>query len=165
VRAVESTLASVAPLSQSGGAGVHVVDDGFRLMTAKRRFNANLMMAFAIFAMFIGAAGIYAVMASIVAQQTKEIGVRIALGATPGDIRRGVLIAAGRHLLIGLGVGLPAAWLMSRGFSAMFFQVTPTDLSTYVIVAVLLSAVSAIGAVVPARRASRVDPIISLRAS
>jgi len=165
VRAVESTLASVAPPSQSGGAGVHVVDDGFRLMTAKRRFNANLMMAFAIFAMFIGAAGIYAVMASIVAQQTKEIGVRIALGATPGDIRRGVLIAAGRHLLIGLGVGLPAAWLMSRGFSAMFFQVTPTDLSTYVIVAVLLSAVSAIGAVVPARRASRVDPIISLRAS
>ena len=162
--AVAAALASVAPPSKSGGAGVHVFDDGIRALTAKRRFNANLMAAFAVFAMIIGAAGIYAVMASVVAQQTKEIGIRVALGATPGDIRRGVLAMAGRHLAIGLGVGLPAAWLMSSGFAALFFQVQPGDPLIYAIVAALLTAISLAGAVIPARRAARVDPIISLRA-
>jgi ABC-type antimicrobial peptide transport system permease subunit len=103
-------------------------------------------------------------MASVVAQQTKEIGVRVALGATPGDIRRGVLAMAIRHVLIGLAIGLPVAWWVSRGFGALFFQVQPTDASIYVIVAVLLAATSVAGAVIPARRAARVDPMVSLRA-
>jgi ABC-type antimicrobial peptide transport system permease subunit len=144
---------------------VDVVDDAFRILTATRRFNAGLMATFALFAMLIGAAGIYAVMASVVAQQTREIGVRVALGATPGDIHRGVLAQAGRHLLIGLAVGLPVAWWISRGFGALFFQVRPTDLSIYVIVAAVLGSVGLIAAIVPGRRASRVDPILSLRAS
>jgi putative ABC transport system permease protein len=165
VRTVESSLAEIAPPDPSSGAGVHVVDDAFGRLTATRRFNAALMSAFALFALILGAAGIYAVMASIVSQQTREIGVRVALGATGGNIRRGVLAMAGRHLLVGLALGLTAAWWVSRGFASLFFQVRPTDLSIYLIVAATLAVVGFLGAIVPARRAASVDPIVSLRSS
>jgi ABC-type antimicrobial peptide transport system permease subunit len=123
------------------------------------------MSAFAVCAILIGAAGIYAVMASVVAQQTREIGVRVALGATPGNIRRDVLAAALRHLALGLAIGLPIGGWISRGFTSLFFKVTPTDASIYLIVAVTLAGVGLVAAIVPARRAARVDPIVSLRAS
>jgi predicted permease len=165
VRTVQASLDAIAPPSGSTGTGVHVVDEAYRRLTAKRRFNASLMTAFAIFAVFVGAAGIYAVMASIVAQQTKEIGVRVALGATPGDIRRSVLTRAGGHVFSGLAIGLPAGWLISRGFASFFFQVKPTDASIYVIVAMTIGVVAVVAAIVPARRAANVDPVISLRTS
>ena len=111
----------------------------------------------------IGAAGVYAVMAAFVVQQTREIGVRVALGATPQRIERGVLKLAIRHLAIGLVLGLPVAWWFSRGFSALFFQVTPADASVYLGVTTLLSAVGLLAAWIPARRAARIDPIQTLR--
>jgi ABC-type antimicrobial peptide transport system permease subunit len=163
VPVVEAALKPLAPSSRLPY--VHLVDEAVRRMTAARRFNATLMLSFALFAMLIGGAGIYAVMAAVVAQRTREIGVRIALGATGADIRHGVLAQAGRHLLLGLAIGLPAAWWISRGFGALFFQVRPTDPSIYIIVAVILAAIGLVAAVVPARRASRVDPIVSLRAT
>jgi predicted permease len=163
VPAVEQALAPVAP--QGEQSYVHAVDEAVRVLAATRRFTAALMSLFALFAMLIGAAGIYGVMASIVAQRTREIGVRIALGATARDISRGVLRQVGRHLALGLVVGLPAAWGISRGFGSLFFQVGPTDPSIYVTVAALLAAVALVAAIVPARRASRVDPLVSLRAS
>jgi ABC-type antimicrobial peptide transport system permease subunit len=134
-----------------------------RRITATRRFNAGLMSIFGLVGAFIAAAGMYAVMASFVAQQTREIGVRVALGATPARIQRGVLALAGRHLLVGLALGVPAAWWLSRGFTALFFQVTPADASVYAGVAALLIAVGLPAAWIPARRAARVDPIVSLR--
>jgi ABC-type antimicrobial peptide transport system permease subunit len=121
------------------------------------------MSAFGLVGVLIGAAGVYAVMASFVAQQTREIGVRLALGATPARIQRGVLALAWRHLLVGLALGVPIAWWLSRGFATLLFQVTPADISVYVGVSVLLIAVGFLAAWVPARRAARVDPIISLR--
>jgi putative ABC transport system permease protein len=158
--------AALGPLAPSGGARyVYLVDEAVRRMTATRRFNATLMSAFALFAMLIGATGIYAVIASVVAQRTREIGVRIALGATTRNIHRDVMAQAGCHLLLGLAVGLPAAWWISRGFGALFFQVRPSDLSIYVIVATILAAIGLIAAAVPARRAARVDPVVSLRAT
>ena len=160
---VQSALADIGPVTDRPY--VHLVDEAFRRLTATRRFNAALMSTFALFAMLIGAAGIYGVMASLVAQRTREFGVRIALGASASDIRRGLLAQVGRHLVFGLALGLPAAWWISRGFGALFFEVRPTDVSIYLIVAVLLVAVAVVAALVPARRASRVDPIISLRAS
>jgi predicted permease len=166
VRAVEASLAQIAPPPRtSSGEGVHVVNDAFSQLTARRRLNAGLMSAFAVCAILIGAAGIYAVMASVVAQQTREIGVRVALGATPGNIRRDVLAAAMRHLALGLAIGLPIGGWISRGFTSLFFKVAPTDASIYVIVAVTLAGVGLMAAIIPARRAARVDPIVSLRAS
>ncbi len=163
VPAVEDSLATIAP--QGERSYVHAMDEAMRVLTASRRFSAGLMSLFALFALLMGAAGIYGVMASIVAQRTREIGVRIALGASVGDIRRGVLGEAGRHLALGLAGGLPIAWWISRGFGTLFFQVGPTDLSIYLTVGVLLAAVALVAAIVPARRASRVDPVVSLRAS
>ena len=155
-------LAPFAPVSTLPF--VVLADDALNRITATRRFNAGLMMAFGAIGMLIAAAGIYAVMASIVAHQTREIGVRLALGATPQTIRRAVMLLAGRHLLLGLAIGLPCGWLVSRGFAALFFRVAPTDASVYAGVAALLAIVGFGAVLIPAHRAARVDPIISLRA-
>jgi predicted permease len=163
VPSVEHALAPVAGAGETSL--VHAADEAFYRLTATRRFTAALMTLFALFAMAIGAAGIYGVMASIVAQRTREIGVRIALGATGGDISRGVVGQVARYLVAGLAAGLPVAWWCARGFGALFFQVGPTDVSVYLTVAVLLGLVALAAAVAPARRAARVDPVVSLRAS
>jgi ABC-type antimicrobial peptide transport system permease subunit len=102
-------------------------------------------------------------MAAFVAQQTREIGVRVALGATPARVQRGVLALAGRHLAVGLAIGLPAAWWLSRGFTALLFQVTPADIVVYLGTAIILTIAGVLAAWIPARRAARIDPILSLR--
>ena len=142
---------------------VYSADDAVRRITATRRFNAGFMSAFGIVGMMIAAAGVYAVMASFVAQQTRDIGVRVALGATPARIRRDVLAVAWRHLLLGLALGLPIAWWLSRGFASLLFQVTPADASVYVGVAGILIVVGLTAAWIPARRAARIDPTLTLR--
>jgi putative ABC transport system permease protein len=122
------------------------------------------MMVLGIFALLIGASGVYAVLSSLVAQRTREIGVRIALGATPRRIVTSVLAQIGRYLAAGLAVGLPGAWLVARTFAGVFFQVRPTDLWIYVVVASMLAVFGIAAAVIPARRASMVDPLLALRA-
>jgi ABC-type antimicrobial peptide transport system permease subunit len=102
--------------------------------------------------------------ASAVAQRTREIGVRIALGATGGAIRRSVLAESGRHLLAGLAIGLPAGWLMSRSFGSIFFEVAPGDIAVHAFVAAVLVIAGLAAALIPARLASRVDPVVTLRA-
>jgi putative ABC transport system permease protein len=159
---VTDALAAFAPVGKSPY--VHVADEAVRKITATRRFNGGLMSAFGCLAMLIGAAGIYGVTAAVVAQQTREIGVRVALGATPRLIRRSVLAGAGTDVLSGLAVGLPLAWWISRSFAAYLFQVTPADPSVYVGVATLVGAVGLGAALLPARRAARTDPMITLRA-
>jgi ABC-type antimicrobial peptide transport system permease subunit len=104
-------------------------------------------------------------MGSFVAQQTREIGVRLALGATPLRIQRGVLALAWRHLLIGLALGVPVAWWLSRGFASLLFQVTPGDVSVYIGVSTTLIAIGVLAAWIPAHRAGKVDPLVSLRQS
>jgi predicted permease len=160
--AVQATLAHALP-SGTPPAEVHALEDAFRRITADRRFNAGLMSIFGALALFIGAAGIYGVMASVVAQQTREIGVRVALGASAARIRRDVVAQAGRYLGAGLGLGLPAAWWTSRMFTSLLFDVRPTDPAVYAIVAALLVGVGVLAALVPARRAARVDPLIALK--
>ena len=116
---------------------IHTGDEAVRLMTLQRRFNAWMMSAFG----FVG----------------------MLLGASPRRIARDVLAEATRNLCLGLAIGLPVAWWFARGFGALLFQVTPADLSVYIGVSMLLAAVGLLAAIVPARRASRVDPIFSLR--
>jgi putative ABC transport system permease protein len=142
---------------------VFVADEAVRKITAQRRFNAGLMSAFGLIGLLIGIAGVYAVMASFVAQQTREIGVRVALGATPGRIQRDVMGLAWRHLLAGLALGLPISWWLSRGFEALLFEVSGADASAYAVVVTLLLMAGCLAAWIPARRAARVDPITSLR--
>jgi predicted permease len=161
---VPAVVGALTPLLPDGKLpNVRVADEAFRVLTPTRRFNATVMSWFAFLALLIGAAGVYGVIASSVAQQTREIGVRVALGATPSDIRAGVLAQTVRHLVVGLAVGLPVGWWVSRGFATLLFEVTPRDLTIYAVVACTLMAVGLIAAFLPARRASRVDPIVSLR--
>ena len=139
-------------------------DQTMRRITMMRRFNAGLMSMFGLVAVLIGAAGIYAVTGSVVAQQTKEIGVRMALGATPRQIAHQVLMSSLAQIGLGLAMGLPMAWWLSRGFGNLLFGITPADPRVYAGVSVMVCLVGIVAALLPSRRAARVDPIVSLRA-
>jgi predicted permease len=162
IPAVQAALTALRP-ANSRPAQVRVVEDAFRNITARRRFSAAVMTALGILAVLIGASGVYAVMTSLVAQRTREIGVRMALGASPQRILRTVVGQIGRYLAIGLAVGLPAAWIVSRGFGGLFFEVRPTDLWIYALVTVMLTAIGVAAALIPARRAALIDPLLALR--
>jgi putative ABC transport system permease protein len=159
---IGQALAPVAPGQKDPY--IHSFDEATRRLTMMRRFNAGLMSVFGLVGVLIGAAGIYAVTSSVVAQQTNEIGVRMALGATPGHIARQVLTSALGHIGLGLALGLPMGWWLSRGFGSLLFGVTPADLWVYAGVSAMVCAVGLVAAVLPSRRAARVDPIVSLRA-
>jgi putative ABC transport system permease protein len=127
------------------------------------RAGAQMMTINALIALFLSAAGVYAVMAYSVMQRTHEFGVRMALGAHAGDVLRLVLGQSLRIVGRGLGIGLTAAFLLSRVMSAMLYGVVALSPFTFAAVALLLAAVSALAGLVPARRAAGVDPLVALR--
>ena len=140
------------------------VEDDFDQLTASRRANATIMSLFGLVVLLIGAAGVYAVMASMVAQQQRELGVRVALGATRARIIRAVLGRAAVYLTVGLAAGLAVGRALSTLFVSMLFQVQPTDAPIYAIVGFLLIGAGLAAALRPALRAAAVDPIVTLRA-
>jgi ABC-type antimicrobial peptide transport system permease subunit len=128
-----------------------------------RRFNLLLVGVFALAALLLATAGVFGVLAYSVAQRTTEIGVRIALGATRGKILTMVLGQGLLTVVIGLAIGLAGSLLLTRTMSSMLFAVTPNDPVTMVGVALLVASVAMLASFIPARRATRVDPIITLR--
>ena len=144
-------------------ARVRLMDDVLATSVAERRFNLLLLGAFALIAVALAAAGTYGVMAYLVTQRTREIGVRLAVGATPADVfrlivGRGVLLA-----VIGIAFGLGAAAMLSRALESMLFNVDPVDVWTFGLSAIVLLAAAVAASFVPARRAARMDPLIALR--
>ena len=139
------------------------LEEAFRFITANRRVAATLMSTFGVLALLIGAAGIYGVMTSMVVQRTREFGIRVALGASTRTILSGVVARAGRQLLAGLAIGLPAGFFAARAVESVFFNVQSTEPGVYATVAGITLAVGLLAAIVPARRAARVDPLVSLR--
>ena len=131
---------------------------------ANRRFTMAVVGTFAVLAFALSLVGLYAVVSQSVAERTREMGVRLALGASPMALLR--LILGEGLSLAGMGVacGLVTAFLMTRFMSAMLFGVAPHDALTFVVVPLLLFGAAAAGCLVPARRAMRVDPIVALRA-
>jgi putative ABC transport system permease protein len=118
---------------------------------------------FAVSALVLAVIGIYGVMAYSVAQRTHEFGLRMALGAQHRDVLLLVLRAGVRLVVIGLIIGVPAAFAMGRGLSGLLYGVKGSDPATFVGIPVLLGAVALIASMVPARRATKVQPIVALR--
>jgi ABC-type antimicrobial peptide transport system permease subunit len=127
------------------------------------RLIATLSAAFGILATMLAALGLYGVMAFVVARRTKEIGLRMALGAPQATVLWMVMREALLLLGIGLAVGIPAAYGLSRYVSAQLFGVKPTDIASAAIALVILALVAVLSGWLPARRASAIDPIQALR--
>jgi predicted permease len=128
-----------------------------------RRFNVILFGFFGITALLLATAGVFGVMAYSVSRRTREIGVRLALGASPGDVLRMILGQGLRTICIGAVIGIAGSLALTRAFASLLFGVTATDPLTFVGVTVLLLGAGLLACYLPARRAMRVDPIITLR--
>ncbi|MGB8473087.1 MAG: ABC transporter permease [Candidatus Acidiferrum sp.] len=130
---------------------------------AQQRFNMLLLGLFAALALILSAVGIYGLMSYAVSQRTHEIGVRVAIGAQQRDVL-GLIVGEGAKLaFFGIAFGIAAAFGLTRLMASLLFEVTPTDPATFVAVVVLLAAVALVACYIPARRATRVDPMVALR--
>jgi putative ABC transport system permease protein len=130
---------------------------------AQQRFITTLMGLFASLALLLTAVGLYGVLSYQVSQRTQEIGIRMALGAQTKDVIRLVVGQGMKLTVIGVLIGLAAAMAMTRLMSSFLFGVSANDTVTFVAVSILLAAVSLLACYIPARRATKVDPMVALR--
>lgn len=139
------------------------MEDVVSSSAASDRFNTLLLGAFAAIALLLTAAGIFGVLSYLVTQRTREIGLRMALGAHPRDVLRVIVGHGLRLVLLGMAIGVAGALVVTRWMSSVLFDVKPTDSLTFAAVALVLGAVAFLAAYIPARRAMRVDPMVALR--
>ena len=142
---------------------VKTMDEYISASVAAPRFNATLLVIFAAVALILTIVGLYGVMSYSVAQRTNEIGIRMALGAQTGDVLRLIVSQGFKLVLLGLGIGLAAALALMKIISSLLFGVTTKDPFTFGAVAVLLAIVALLACYIPARRATRLDPLRALR--
>ena len=140
------------------------LDDVIGASLTQRRFNMTLLMVFAVIALILAIAGIYGTVAYAVAQRTQEIGIRVALGATTGEVLRLVLVDALKPVGGGLALGMVAAFALTRALDRLVYGISTTDTLTFVTLPLVLGLVAMIASWLPAMRATRVDPMIALRA-
>jgi putative ABC transport system permease protein len=159
-----SVREQVHPLDKDQSvAEMQALDQVVSASLAQPRLNTLLLAGFAALALLLAAIGVYGVISYSVAQRTREIGVRMALGASRGKVLRMVV---GESLLLtiaGLGVGLVAAFALARVMTSLLYGVTPSDPATFLAVSLLLAGVAFLAAYIPARRATKVDPMVALR--
>jgi putative ABC transport system permease protein len=171
VRASDSRVAMAALRGAIGDAEPRMgtpellaMNDIVTASLSQRRFIVVLMGVFAVLALTLSCVGIHGVVAYSVAQRVQEIGIRMALGARPGSVTRLVVSQGMRPAVVGLALGFVAALMLSRLLTKMLYRVGPHDPGPLAVVAVALISVSLVASYLPARRASRVDPLTALRA-
>jgi len=159
--AIRTTVGSIDP--DEATSAFRTLGEIVSTSAAGDRFNAFLLGAFGGTALLLTAAGIFGVLSYVVTQRTREIGLRMALGAQRRNIL-GAIVGRGMFLvLIGIGIGLAAAFAFTRWMSSFLFAVKPTDALTFVAVSGLLATAGLLACYLPARRAMRVDPMVTLR--
>jgi ABC-type antimicrobial peptide transport system permease subunit len=158
LRALLQTLDRDVPMS-----AVRSMNQITSAAVAQPRLYLVLIASFAGTAMLLSAIGLYGVLAYAVGQRTREIGIRLALGAKQGEVLRMIMTQAGRLAITGVAIGLVAAVIASRALRSQLFQIAPTDTFTYALVGIGLLAVALVASWIPARRASRIDPLSALR--
>ena len=144
--------------------GIRTLEDSIDASVASRRLNAVLVSLFALLAALLATIGIYGIVSCYVVQRTAEIGLRRALGARQRDV---LAMVIGRGLALtatGVVLGLAGAALVSRYLASLLFGITPTNATAFTVAPVLLLVIAALACYIPARRASRVDPMSALRA-
>ncbi|MGH9344616.1 MAG: FtsX-like permease family protein, partial [Terriglobia bacterium] len=154
LRALDSSLALFRPRTMKQVIAGNTQDTEFQTL---------LLGSFAALALVLAGIGLYGVMSYVVAQRTREIGIRMALGAEQSGMLRLILFQGARLTLAGLLIGTAAAFALTRSLSSLLFGVHPFDPLTYLCVAILLALVALAACYIPARRATRVDPILALR--
>jgi len=142
---------------------IQTMEELIRDSIGTRRFALTILILFAGLALVLAMSGIYGVISYSVSQRTQEIGIRMALGASAADVLRLVLGQFMRLTVIGVVLGLIGAYALTRLMTSLLFGVTPTDVATFVLVALILSLVALVACLIPARRATRVDPLVALR--
>jgi len=142
---------------------VRTMEQNMATTVAQPRFRAWLIGIFAMLALVLSGVGVYGVMSYTVTQRTSEIGVRVTMGAQPGDVFRIIVGEAFRLALLGVGIGLVAALALTRLLRSFLFGISAYDPLTFVGVSVLLTTVAIAASYFPARRATQVDPLVALR--
>jgi len=142
---------------------MRTMDDVVSGALSRPRFNLVLVGSFALVALVLSAIGIYGVVAFLVTERTREIGIRMALGARAGDVVRLVLREGLSPVLFGGGAGILGSLVATQAIRSMLFGVTQLDAVSFAAAPALLAAVALLACYVPARRATRVDPLVALR--
>ena len=142
---------------------VSTMDERIRLSVSSRRFNMLLLAVFATLALLLAGVGVYGVMSYTVTQRTHEIGVRMALGAEPRDVIRLIVRQGLRPAAVGVACGLAGALALTQLLKGQLYSVSATDPLTFAAVALLLAGVALLACYLPARRATKVDPLVALR--
>jgi putative ABC transport system permease protein len=171
VRTASSPGAFITPIKQAlakfepdrAASGFRTMEEAIQDSLGSRRFPMMLLIAFSLVALTLAAVGISGVVAFSVSQRTREIGIRMALGARIGDVMRMMLTRSMTAALTGVGVGLAASFGLTRFLTGLLFEVKPMDPIVLSLAALLLAAVAFIACYLPARRATRIDPMMALR--
>jgi putative ABC transport system permease protein len=161
IAAIRAQVQSIDP--ELSIANIHAMDELVARSVAGRRFSMTLLAIFACVAILLAAVGLYGVMSYSVAQRTHEIGVRMALGASHRDVVALVVKQAAWLAAAGIAAGLVAAIALTRLMGNLLYEISATDPATFAAVSLMIGAVTLLASYIPARRATRVDPMVALR--
>jgi predicted permease len=158
--------AALRPIEPSlPGNAVRTLQNLVDAAVSPRRFLVMLLAGFSALALILASLGIYAVISYSVSQRTQELGIRMALGASAGELQAGIIFQTLRLAGLGMLIGMAGAWALGRTLNSLLFGVTPNDPATFLLMLATLTAVAILAGYLPARRASRIDPTVALRAS